>query len=322
MKTISRNLFFVLCCFFWGFLASALEPPTLVLSEIQFLPATQNGIVKIELYNCSDKDVAFSGWFLIDQDMNKYTFPDMPPIPPGAFIVVSFGQGAEKGKDDKSFINNVALLHCTESWANNSFRGMENECALFAVRNGEVKIKDFVRWGRRSRTDSIEPSAAQSQAIKAKMWKSGLAVYVGKDLRPGDPPPIAPGGSIARKTFECKSFINQEWGIVIPADVSMGSINLCQTPYLVFPHQKLRLSLEGKLRFTWEGTLRKGCTFHIQVASNSSFEKLVIEEETTSCFLEKEISAGKYFWRARVKSQESIGKWSEPVEFEIRAEKK
>ncbi len=290
----------------------------LVINEVVFHPAAPAQPVQVELLNRASKSIDVSGYCLLDQDRNAYVLPPLPLMPPAAFVVVQFWPSlGRQERNVLTFAKGVVWLQCRAEWAGKAFRGNENECALYSRAGQDAgDMQDFVRWGRRPRSNPAPASVAQAQAIERGLWAAGQALYVA-DPAPGDEAPVQPGGSIAWRRLAAGRFARPEWFIYAPRDVSIGSPNPYPIPVPFHPWPNAGFSLEGEMKFLWRDVSNEYEGFRVQVARDDAFKDTVLDKCTTEAVPALALKPGKYYWRVRHESGKDTGEWCSSVVFEI-----
>lgn len=291
------------------------EPYKIALSEIQMLPQHTNDPVRIELVNRSEQSVDMSGWHMIDGYGHRYNFPKSLTVPKGALIVVAFGSEQVKGKDDLGFSDNVAYLYCNEPWSQNAFRGMKNECALYAPpAEGEQggKVQDYLQWG-----SWTSESEAFKQSVDNKLWSVLDFVLPNDDETIPGGRCMRPGESLARRDFERQWMMSTTWFINDLNDVSFGVTNLWPVPRLLFPHDKMTHEPINPRIFIWDATCGTNNTFLFQISTNKNFVDVIFETETKEQQLKYTITEGKYYWRVCINAQKAERKWSNVSVFKV-----
>jgi hypothetical protein len=312
MKPLEISIILFAFCANVNFVALAVEPYKIALSEIQMLPASTNDPVRIELVNRSGESVDMTGWYMTDGYEHRYDFPKDMTVPKGALVVVSFGSNQEKDKDDLVFSNNVAYLYCKESWANNAFRGRKNECAVFAPSTNGGKngtVHDYILWG-----NWLSKGDAFKEAVEKKLWYTEDAAIVNDESMFGGRH-IQTGESLARIDFHRQRLMSTAWFINSVCDVSFGVINSWPVPRPTYPRNKDRFELRNPEGFSWDATCGTNDTFLIQISRNKDFTELLLEKATPSQSIRHTIEEGTYYWRVCIDAPEPKRKWSRIAEF-------
>jgi hypothetical protein len=96
-KCIALLLLFILFGALWGLVGASsptvvINEPTVVINEIMYNPADNHSDIDgewLELYNPKDVPVDISGWEIVYDGHEEYTFPSGATIPEGGYIVVA-----------------------------------------------------------------------------------------------------------------------------------------------------------------------------------------------------------------------------------------
>jgi len=117
----------------------------------------------VELYNSGKVQQDISGYALTDEDGSDYIFPaQLPPVPPGAFVVVHF-DGLGSKRNDCDFSDNVAELHSDVGVAS-PFKSRSDQVSLYKSRSFVPDtIVSFVAWGE-------SPGSDATNAVKGALW--------------------------------------------------------------------------------------------------------------------------------------------------------
>lgn len=147
---------------------TAIAQSTIRVNEVSFnrKPADAQWV---ELYNSGDAAEEVSGYVLTDEDGNDYMIPEtLPPVPPGAFVVVYF-DGLGNAADDIDFGDNVAVLH-SEAGLSDPFESEGDQASLYLSDTfSPATIVSFVAWG-------MSPGNDAFNAVGGGLWFSDIHI--------------------------------------------------------------------------------------------------------------------------------------------------
>jgi hypothetical protein len=285
-----------------------------MLSEIISVPFRPDDPVQIELLNKGSNRVNMTGSHLRDAKGHVYTLPDLPPMPPGALIVVRFGTPTNGVAEEVlSFTNNTAWLWCRADWVNQAFRGFANECALYAAGGFESDfLMDFAKWGG----GGGEHSIAYYQAVNRGMGRSAV-VHVRED---GLAHSFHYRGSSLMKLWIAKKDCSEDdWIAVDGRYASIGVRNTFPVPEL------FEVRVQGRrVSFNW-WTYRVWGVCRVQVAHNEEFTRVVFDKREDCVgspypdgIHDIQLDEGRYYWRVRDETDTPAGQWSEVKQFSVK----
>jgi len=281
---------------------------SVILSEIISVPYPSTDPVQIELLNKGSNSVNMTGCRLRDAKGHVYSLPDLPPMPPGALIVVRFGTPTNGVAEEVlSFTNNTAWLWCRADWANQAFRGFANECALYTAGGFESDfLMDFAKWGY------DEPSIAYYQAVNRGI--GGLVRVrsnaLGRSFHHR-------GSSFIKLWISKKEGDREEnWIVVNGAEASIGVRN-------IFPVPMGESRVEGRRVTCFWWTYREWGVCRLQIALDEEFAHVVVDQREDvngvndgTGFIQ--MDAGRYYWRVRDETDTPAGQWSEVKQFSVK----
>jgi hypothetical protein len=296
------------------------------INEVLFNPGT--GVHQwVELKNSGATPVNIGGYRVSNEAGAWYTIPTaLPAVPVGAFVVVVF-DGAGSG-DDYDFSDNVATLH-TGAGVVDILGRTTGQCALYvaggeaqvflpAVLNAynsfnppvpappsafpEPAIVSFVAWG-------AAPADRAANASKAGLWTPEWYKSLARGLGlPGEP--AIPNQSIGILPGSQTAYPD-DWTLY--NEVTKGGEN--PVPGISFYYPLSGATMEDKA-FSIGWSPVRGATYHFQMATNSTFTSLVVNNPTlpVAVYIPSTplgIQApGTYYWRVKVLLAGRESPWS------------
>jgi hypothetical protein len=166
----------------------------IVINEIMYDPfGTEVDGEWVELYNNGTKSVDMGNWSLADQESPNnpsdidFVFPEDFEVPPGAYVVVHTGGGA----DDTDFSDNVAHLYMgktSDIWSNSGDDVLLKNETDYGI--------DFVAYTDASSVDSppselawIGPNASANEGNSISLHPNGVDIDSGLSWEESDPTP-------------------------------------------------------------------------------------------------------------------------------------
>jgi formylglycine-generating enzyme required for sulfatase activity len=269
------------------------------INEVMYNPAA-GGYEWVELWNAGSTAFSLTGHGLTDEDDNWYWLPAaLPPVPPGAFVVVLF-DGLGSGSDDYDFGDNVATLHSPPGLVS-IFEDDGDQCALRYRPNRQVYLPLVLRG------HSLAATQAKAAAVATQVGATGLSIvgFVAWGAPPGDdgqdafraglwPPEtyvgtaqapggvdLQPGGSLGLR-FGDSTGIPDDWAIYAPGEATQGQANAVPGPLFHNPPDGASVC-DHQLTFGWDG--RDAASFHFELDDDPAFaspEFSVDTAETTT----------------------------------------
>jgi hypothetical protein len=269
-----------------------------LINEIQPVPIDETKPVRIEIQNdWAERTIDISGWQLKDIKGNTFVIPKtLPTVPAGAWVILEFGgtPANPPPQDDLDFTDdNTARLHCFEPWAANAFRGLDNECALFAPPDhagDPMVLQDFIAWIPKASVTAEElaarpPTSSYALAVAQEWERLIIPTQIDATKDPATPWRILqPGGSLAKiimpKTMDCYFWVFTTSGVD-----GFGKENVLPSPKPLAPAEHVQIQTRAtnkRVSFSWVGwpNFQGGNRSHyrLQVSRNNAFTDVVIDE--------------------------------------------
>jgi hypothetical protein len=266
--------------------------------EIQPVPIDAAHPVKIEIKNDYGRDLDMTGWQIKDVNGNTFTFPNtLPAIPPDAFVVVEFGgtPANPPPQDDSDFTDDkMARIHCFEPWAATAFRGVDNECALFAPPDqpgDPMVLQDFIAWIPKASVTAEElaarpPTSSYALAVAEEWERLIMPTQLDEVVNPATPwRQLQPGGSLAKIIMPKND--NDYFRIFSnPGVDGFGKDTVLPAPIPLMPAEHAQIQTRAaskRVAFSWigwpmfmPGPVRSH--YRLQVSKNNTFTDVVIDE--------------------------------------------
>ncbi len=309
------------------------------LNEVMFSPDTGD-YEWVELTTEGPSAVDMDGYGLTDEDDNWYMFPvNLPPVPPGAFVVIVF-DGAGSGNDDIDFSDNVATLH-TQLGLVDIFEDDTDQVALYStVQSYEVylpvilydlgtsppgggqsntnsaaglnlveSILTFVAWGDAPGDDAANAAAAGIWDPSWVVVTNRSTGFAGGSSLPGEPIGLLPGSPTQHL---------DSWALFQLQEATQGQPNLIPTISLsnVVPGMVMESST---FAIAWQGV--EGATgYHFQLDDVIDFTSPYIDTTLTQPAFSSSviIPDDQYFWRVKVLYPNDESAWSAGLSVESR----
>lgn len=321
MSTAIRNLLILsvvlLLC---GTSLGGDESPSVAISEISCFPG-KGGERWIEIVNWGSNATAIAGWCLSDGIGNTFSMPEaLPPVPPGAAVVVVVSSMPGAVKSDFSFAGDkLATLIWARPATTPAYPDVaKGVCVLYKDKMmGEESVVDAVCWSfREHQRDFRYP-----ESIKG-LWPPQYTVRTWtpethKGFAGGNRA-VSRDGTLARVALSKGRA--SDWFVCPPEYTSRGKQNRWIPPTLTalkgFP------GAERLLAFGWQVYGGGGApAWRLQVAATDRFEEPVVDgtfQTTGAVYLPKMPYAGTHlFWRIRGEGSGVEGHWSETVKLEV-----
>ena len=309
--------------------AEAEDQATIIINEVMFYPEAGDH-EWVELTNLSASPLSISGWGLTDEDGNTYKFPqNLPEIPPGGFVVISF-DGVGSAEDDIDFSDNKAFLHSPEGMVD-IFDNSADQVALYpfseavflpVVQNSGTNrtqnkteivanlsvtpISAFVAWG-------AEPGEQAAHAANAGIWDKGWYVnlYRGvgfvdeeSSISAGDSIGVFPGGL---------GLVPDDWNVYFASESSPGEENPSPVISWFYPVDGAIID-GGSFSISWNAV--NGATnYRFQLDETADFSSPSVDTVLTeTAFIPVDpVSDGVYYWRVQVIMLDDESQWTQPV---------
>ncbi len=291
-------------------------PPGLRLNEIMLCPVDPDTEPEwVELYNSDDEAISISGYDICNGMDVVYSLPDtLPPVPPGAFVLVLF-DGESSSLDDLSFdTDGLATLHAD---GQNVFSDEGDVCIVFAKKPHSLEtIRGFVTWGNSDRSEKVR--AFSSQAAHNRLWnRHAVRAYVDRPQIEGPIPVISKGGSLVLRDSGGVHPL-PEAVPCLPEEMTPGKPNTVPAPQLYLPHDDLQTSAD---MFTFSWLPVGGVSYQFQISRDSNFAALVVDADDLAeprfrpaSPLAKNVA---YYWRVRALGEAEASRWSKVRAFTI-----
>jgi hypothetical protein len=308
-------------------LINATTEATILINEVMFKPS-EGAFEWVELKNIGPGAIDIGGFLLTDEDDHWYQFPDaLPPVPEGAFVVVTF-DGAGSASDDYDFADNVAFLH-SQPGLNNIFEDDQDQVALY--RSGFMVYLPLILGGNDLITAASTPLQATfsppfpedmiafvawgappledaNHAEYNGVWNS--AWYVSLSLGLGLEYPIETDNfSIGLLPNSQHAFLD-DWELFLPITVTKGSENECPMISWYYPADGALLDSDT-LSVSWNA-INNATNYHFQMDDQDDFSSPIVDIDLTyPAFISTTaIPDGLYYWRLRVTVSEVTSDWS------------
>jgi hypothetical protein len=308
-------------------LINATTEATILINEVMFRPSVGE-YEWVELKNIGPGAIDIGGFLLTDEDDHWYQFPDaLPPVPEGAFVVVTF-DGAGSASDDYDFADNVAYLH-SQPGLINIFEDDQDQVALY--RSGFMVYLPLILGGNDLITAASTPLQATfsppfpedmiafvawgappledaNHAEYNGLWNS--AWYVSLSLGLGLEYPIETDNfSIGLLPNAQHAFLD-DWELFLPSVVTKGSENECPMISWYYPADGALLDSDT-LSVSWNA-INNATNYHFQMDDQDDFSSPIVDIDLTyPAFISTTaIPDGLYYWRVRVTVSEVTSDWS------------
>lgn len=304
--------------------------PGIRINEVVFAPAP-GAYEWVELKNTGATPVTIGGYGLTNADKRWYRIPNaLPPVPPGAFVVVIF-DGLGSDRNDYDFADKVATLH-TPPGVVDIFENTGDQVALyvsvpvtqlhlpliardFQSWNPPVpeppgpfpapSIVSFVAWG-------VDPGAAAADAANAGLWSPGwfksLARGLGDDLATT----AAPDESLGRVPG-LQFGTADDWTLYLSSQTTRGRENAW--PAISWYYPANGATIDGAtFAVSWNPV--EGATgYRFQLDNTSDFSSPIVNQTLNQAAYipDSPVAAGAYFWRVRVLFSGGESPWSPGV---------
>lgn len=268
--------------------------------EAAAVPPDMNAMTEAAPAASPDPDI--SGWQVSNQSGGNYTIPAaLPPVPPGAFILIRFdGQAADK--NDYSFSDGLAVLHAPA----NIFVPAADQVALYseATHNAQT-IRDFVAYGG-------APGDAASDAISAGLWKAHwwIDFSVGSGAQEAGAPPPA-NRSIGLLPGHA-NHSPDDWAVYGVEDQTPGHAN--PTPRAVWTTAATGATMASD-GFALGWMFVPGATYQLQIDNNADFGTPLVDLILSQPYYQpaSPMPGGIFWWRVRSSLGTQQSAWSTPL---------
>ena len=302
----------------------------IAINEVMFQPIG-SAPEWVELLNMSDEAVNIDAFRISDEDGNFYEIPSaLPPMPPGAFVVVIF-DGVGGAGNDLNFSDGVATLH-TSAGLTDIFEDAADQVALYDYRasldhfitlplvqsnyapfNPTVpsppseftppSLISFVAWGEPAGQDA---AIAEAAGLWSESWYvtlyHGLGEETGEALAaPGESIGVLQGGSAE---------ILHDWTLYSSSETTRGARNRTPTVNWSYPANGATLAASTFI-ISWND-VANATGYHFQLATDASFTSIVVDEVLGEPTYRAAgaVADGTYFWRTRVQASTGNSGWS------------
>jgi hypothetical protein len=299
----------------------------ILINEVMFRPSIGE-YEWVELKNIGPGGFDLSRFLLTDEDDHWYQFPyDLPPIPEGALVVVTF-DGAGSASDEYNFTDNVAYLH-SQPGLIDIFEDDQDQVALYEAPNmlylpliigGNDSIAlastaprastfshfpedliRFVAWGDYPLEDS-------DHAEYKGLWNS--AWYVSLSLGLGVENPIEMDNFSIGLLPNSQLAFMADWELFLPSTVTKGVENECPIISWYYPADGALLDSDT-LSVSWNA-INQATNYHFQMDDQDDFSSPIVDVDLTyPAFISTTaIPDGFYYWRVQVTASTTTSVWS------------
>jgi hypothetical protein len=304
--------------------------PGIRINEVMFAPAP-GAYEWVELKNAGPTPVTIGGYGLTDEDGHWYRIPNaLPPVPPGAFVVVIF-DGRGSSQNDYDFADNVAVLH-TPAGLVDIFADTGDQIALyvsvpitqihlpliardFQSWNPPVpeppgafpapSIVSFVAWG-------IDPGEEAANATNAGLWSPGWFKSLARGLGDHADTGVTPDESIGRVPGE-QTGTADDWTLYLSGQTTRGRENAWPVISWYYPASGATID-SATFAVSWnpvEGAT--GYRFQLDNDSDFSSPSVNLTLNQATYIPTSPVAAGAYFWRVKVLFSGGESPWSPGV---------
>jgi Mg-chelatase subunit ChlD len=250
-----------------------------------------------------------TGYEVTDEDGNIYAIPSaLPPVPPGAFVLIYFGDGA----DDYDFSDNKAVLYAGNGLAG-IFEDAGDQVALYSGGTHSADtILDFVAWG-------IEPEEDAANAAAVGIWQpdwfatfeSGLGDTSDEDI-------LAPNESLGRYPGGLDRVGRQAFAEYQSDQLTPGEANPVPLPSFYTPEAGAVVETTG-FSLSWKAV--PGATsYRFQLDDDPAFGSPIYDVTATETYFKPSspLPAGTYYWRIKpLGGLGEEGPWLGPIQIGI-----
>ncbi len=302
--------------------------------HINEVAMTGRGTQWVELYNPAAKDAkaqSLTGFVLTNEvttlDKNdkpvtsgfRYNFSrKLPPIAPGAFLVVRFDGLGDKADevtlDEKGNVVS-ATLHSAARQVN-PLSAADHVALYDADEFSAESSRSFVAWGG-------APGDAALHAVEAAQWESPTASVQfstpDDDAIPGPGELILDDGGTLGAVNNMATPTPELWSVYPSDSITPGALNALPGLVLYLPPDEMGTGT-GDVAFSWVAQ-GEGATFHFQLALDDRFTAMIVEDTALAVPFYETVTAlppDTYYWRVRaVEGTRNPGPWSATRSFEV-----
>ncbi|MBW2737458.1 MAG: hypothetical protein JRE64_01140 [Deltaproteobacteria bacterium] len=239
---------------------------------------TLSSNVDVDVVDFKDgKEIDIAGFDITDVADDTYAIPTaLPPVPPGAFVVINF-DGLGPGADDYDFSDGVVELH-SSILTGNVFTDVEDSVILYSgTPHDESTKKDFVAWGDYPFAD---------KSINTIVAPGSRSRVVGTDESIGLHP-------------EMYSDLVRHWIIYQSEETTQGTENAIPKPILWSPPDG-SITINTTLTFGWRDRGLNVKNYHFQLDDDANFGSPVINVYITEQqYMPTPLLIGTYYWRVK-----------------------
>ncbi len=257
----------------------------------------------IELHNPHDREVSATGLKLVINNAFEYVLPEeLPPVSPGAFIVIKFdGKGANL--NDYLFRDGVTVLHASQGLDRAFVREdarSTGEVSVYQIDEQAVeKLVTFVAWGGPAKV-----SGRSSQ--RALLWPIGAFVRSSESfgLYPADSEGLN-AYSIGLLPLSRMARL-QDWTVYNREEITLGAANAVSAPKK-FTAPDGTVFRTGDLVIGWTGS-QHAREYEFELARDEGFTDIVDRKVIKKPLYRPTtpLAAGEYFYRVRTINKDGV----------------
>ena len=266
-----------------------------VINEVSFMPSS--GSEFVELLNAGSRSTDITRFDVANAKGATYTIPTtLPPVPPGAFVVIRFDGNGPAG-DDVNFADNKAVLHTSgTALRGNVFDDAQDSVLLFSSSDHSgASLVDSVSWGEVAALDNQVPVSS---------------------LRPDSSVPMQAGDALAREPYLRDAL--RHWAIYRADESSPGAPNPVNQPHWFTPRNGSSTS-ERRPVLAWQHSGVDIVGYDLECDDDAAFASPLID---TTVFIQRfnvatDLPIGTVHCRVRAVNSASMASTFETISFQV-----
>jgi hypothetical protein len=302
---------------FW--LPASSQPDYPFLPRIsEILPQPADGEAPaIELHNPDGREVAAAGLKLVINGSFEYTLPeDLPPVPPGRFVVIKLdGRGA--AGNDYDYGGGAAILHAPPDLDRALAREEDpdmGQVELYRADDPEApELVGFVAWGG--------PASMASRTVeRVRLWPIGQFVSRSENFGLHTPTvPVHEAYSVGILPMSRTARV-QDWVVYAADEITLGTANAVPSPK-AFTAPDGTVFRRGDLAIGWTGN-PYAREYLFELARDQGFSAVVDRKVLDDQLYRpsEPLPEGDFYYRVRTIDQDGgQSGWSQTRTFGIKA---